>query len=125
MKNTPSIDNFFDLGKALQEDGFEIDNKENSSIAFGFSYGKYGKIWIEFNLAFLDNDHKMPIDMRVFHIKDNFQENLFKGLAPTCQEDYDKLIQLLFPTKEYVDRIESNLFEQERLAAFDNSIPYN
>lgn len=114
MKRIPSIDSFFDLEKALKEDGFKIDEKDmGTCIAYGFSYEDYGEIWIEFNQAFINN---YPINMRVFCIKD--QKNLFKGVAPTNQHDYEMLMQLLFPSKEYIDRIEAHLNEQEKLASF-------
>ena len=113
MKNAPSIDSFFDLEKALKEDGFKISKKDMGvCIAHGFSYEDYGEIWIEFNQAFLNN---YPIDMRVFCIKD--QETLFKGVAPTNQHDYETLMQLLFPSHEFVNRIETHLNEQEMLAS--------
>ena len=113
MKSTPSIDSFFDLEKALKEDGFKISEKDMGvCIAYDFYYKDYGEIWIEFNQAFLNN---CQIDMRVFCFKN--QETLFKGVAPTNQHDYEMLMQLLFPSIEFVDRIETYRNEQEMLAS--------
>lgn len=114
MKSIPSIDSFFDLERALKEYGFKIDEKDMGvCIAYGFYYEDYGEIWIEFNQAFLNN---YPIDMRVFCFKN--QETLFKGVAPTNQHDYEMLMQLLFPSNEFVNRIETHLNEQEMLSTF-------
>ena len=96
MKNIPSIDSFFDLEKALKEDGFKICEKDMGvCIAYDFCYEDYGEIWIEFNQAFLNN---YPIDMRVFCVN-------------------EMLMHLLFPSHEFVNRIETHLNEQEMLAS--------
>ena len=87
----------FSLEKALKTFGFKVDEEENSCVAYGFSYGKYGQIWVEFYVCFMDNDKAFPTDMRVFHYVEDGQENLFKGTAPTNQRDFDTLMQLLFP----------------------------
>ena len=115
MESTPSIDNFFNLEKAIREYGFKIDEKDiGVCIAHGFIHENYGEIWIEFKQAFLNN---YPIDMRIFCF--NSQETLYKGVAPTNQHDFDMIMQLLFPSEEFVSRIETNINEQQVLAAFD------
>lgn len=108
MKITPSIDMTFELKKALEADGFTIDEREGESFAHGFPYENYGEIWVAFNFSF--GKHSLPIDMRVYQYSsglDHLQETLYKGIAPTNQQDYDTLMQLVFPSKEYVSRIES------------------
>lgn len=125
MKSEPSIDSFFNLGKAIKAYGFKIDEKDDGHcIAYGYKYGDYGEIWIEFNQSFLNN---YPIDMRVLHhYTENYipqQETLFVGVAPTNQHDFDMLMQLLFPSEDFVRKIEVSIDERQRLSAFDNSIP--
>lgn len=110
MKKLPFIDDSFNLEKALKAYGFQIDERESEKIAHGFPNEDYGEIWIAFDFTFLGNSHKMPIDMCIFRYTgkaDYPQENLYKGIAPTNQQDYDTLMQLVFPSKEYVSRIES------------------
>ena len=110
MKEIPFIDNSFDLEKALKADGFQIDERESEKIAHGFPNEDYKEIWINFDVVLLGNSHNMPIDMCIFRYTDNPdypRENLYKGIAPTNQQDYDTLMQLVFPSKEYVRRIES------------------
>lgn len=115
MENIPSIDNFFNLEKAFRVYGFIIDEKDlGVCIAHGFFHENYGEIWIEFNQAFLNN---YPIDMRVLCI--NSQETLYKGVAPTNQHDFDMLMQLLFPSEEFVRRIETNINERQMLVALE------
>lgn len=117
MANIPAIDKFFNLEEALRAYGFEIDEKENSCVAYGYSYGKYGRIWVEFYTVFMDNEHSLPIDMRIFHYVDEGQENLYKGLAPTNQHDFETLLQLLFPSDAFIDRIEGDIQEREWIHA--------
>ena len=110
MKNIPIIDKSFDLEEALKNDGFKIDEKEGSKVAYGPQFSKYGMIQIVFNFSFLENNHVYPIDMCVCYRtndSENGQENLYKGLAPTNQVDYDTLMELLFPSPEFIDMIES------------------
>lgn len=105
MKNIPSIDSFFDLEKSLMTDGFKIDEKDNGNcVAHGFYYGSYGEIFIEFHQSFINNYQS---DMAVFHYnEEHHQEMLFIGVAPTNQHDYDVLMQLLFPTDSFKDRLD-------------------
>ena len=114
MKQIPYIDNSFDLGKTLKEDGFEIRDKGwDSCIGSGFSYEDYGKIFVEFNQSILIGS-KYPTDMRVFCYKNNSfehsQETLFVGVAPTNHHDYDLLMQLLFPSAEFRKRFEDKYY---------------
>lgn len=105
MKITPSIDKTFELKKALEADGFSIDEHEGESFAHGFIYDRYGEIWVVFNASFLDNSRSRYDDMKVYYYDkslDGLQVNLYKGLMPTNQHDYDTLMQLLFPSEDFV-----------------------
>ena len=111
MEYIPSIDSFFDLEAAIRAYGFEIDEKDSGvCIAHGYHYEHYGEIWIEFNQSFITN---FQTDMRVLrHYTENYipqQETLFLGVAPTNQHDFDTLMQLLFPSDAFKDRLETNI----------------
>ena len=110
MKITPSIDKTFKLKKALEADGFSIDEREGESFAHGSPYENYGEIWVAFKLSF--GKHSLPIDMKVYQYSsglDHLQETLYEGIAPTNQQDYDTLMQLLFPSKDFVRMVESSI----------------
>lgn len=110
MKRLPIIDKTFDLRKALEVDGFTIDEHEEESFAHGFTYDRYGEIWVVFNASFLDNSRFCYDDMRVYYYNNSLdrpQVNLYKGLMPTNQHDYDTLMQLLFPSDEFKRLVET------------------
>lgn len=110
MKITPSIDKTFKLKKALEADGFVVDEHEEESIAHGFKYDRYGEIWVVFKASFLDNSRLQYNDMKVYYYDkslDRLQVNLYKGLMPTNQQDYDTLMQLLFPSDEFKRLVET------------------
>ncbi len=110
MKNIPFIDSTFDIKKALETDGFTIDEHEEESIAHGKFYDRYGEIWVVFNASFLDNSRLHYNDMKVYYYNSSFdcpQVNLYKGLAPTNQQDYDTLMQLLFPSDKFKLMVEA------------------
>ncbi|MBR3699210.1 MAG: hypothetical protein IKM85_06755 [Bacteroidales bacterium] len=111
MEAIPAIDNFFNLEEALKNYGFKIDEKDDGvCIAYDYWYGDYGEVWIEFNQAFINN---YQTDMRVSrHFTEKYipqQETVFLGVAPTNQHDFDMLMQLLFPSDAFKDRLETNI----------------
>lgn len=102
MIRTPAINYNFTIEEALQKFGFRIDNKDSgASVACGVMYKEYGEIFVEFNQSFITN---YQTDMRVFYL-DNARKqqiNLFLGVAPTNQKDFDLLMQLLLPSEEFI-----------------------
>lgn len=113
MESIPAIDKFFKLEEALKEYGFKIDEKDNGAcIAYDYWFGEYGEIWIEFNQASINNNQK---DMCVSYCnrEDDIptRKTLFLGVAPTNQHDFDTLMQLLFPSDAFKDRLETNMIE--------------
>lgn len=108
MEYIPSIDIYFNLEEAIRAYGFEIDEKDSGAcIAYGYHYEHYGEIWVEFNQSFITNTQT---DMKVINnYMENYvpqQETLFQGVAPTNQNDFDTLMQLLFPTDTFRSRVE-------------------
>ncbi|MBR3710374.1 MAG: hypothetical protein IKM99_05360 [Bacteroidales bacterium] len=119
MASVPAIDKFFKLEEALKEYGFKIDEKGSGAcIAYDYRFGKYGEIWIEFNQAFISN---YQTDMCVSYCKMEdyipMRKTLFLGVAPTNQHDFETLMQLLFPSDAFIDRIEDNIQEREWIHA--------
>ena len=116
MKSNPIIDIYFNLEEAFKNDGFEISIKENSCVAYGCPSGNYGKVYIEFYQSFINNS---PVDMKVIqYISKGFetiQETLFVGVAPTNQHDYEILMQLLFPSDDFKDKLELNQIDKYRI----------
>lgn len=109
MKCKTSIDNSFVLKKALEADGFSVDEHDSESIAKKFFPESYGEVYVAFNFSFGEG-HSLPIDMLVYRYVSGYKperEILFKGLAPTCQNDYDILIKLLLPSEEFVRDVEA------------------
>lgn len=109
MKTIPTIDKYFNLEEAFKSEGFEINIKDDSCIAYGRPSGNYGKVYIEFYQSFVNNS---PVDMKVIQYIskefENVQETLFVGVAPTNQHDFDVLMQLLFPSNDFKDKLEAN-----------------
>lgn len=112
-KEFPFYDFYFDLEKALVKDGFRIEEREKYGyyLAYGFYYELYGEIFIEFCQYCVTN---FPFDMVVYHYPKDGQthgifdrEVLYQGVAPTNQHDYDLLMLLLFPSKEFENHLES------------------
>lgn len=108
MEAIPAIDKFFNLEEALKDFGFQIKDKGwDYCTAYGYSYWDYGDIYIEFNQSFFQDGK--PTDMRVFYYKREddvpTQKTLFLGVAPTNQHDFDTLMQLLFPSDAFKDRL--------------------
>lgn len=99
MKTIPAIDNFFNLEEALKADGFEICEKDSGEcIAY------FNQKFIVFNAAIINSIHT---DMQV-RVNGKDERILFEGVAPTNQHDYDVLMQLLFPSDEFIDRLYAN-----------------
>lgn len=115
MKEKLIIDSTFNLKKALEVDGFSVDEHDSESIAKRFFLESYGEVYVAFNFSFGEG-HSLPIDMLVFRYVSGYnpeREILFKGLAPTCQNDYDILMQLLLPSKEFVRDVEASMALQD------------
>jgi hypothetical protein len=115
MKENLIIDSTFNLKKALEVDGFSVDEHDSESIAKKIFLNSYGEVYVAFKFSF-GTGHTLPIDMLVYKYDSGFnpeQEILFKGLAPTNQKDYDTLMQLLFPTKEFVQCVEASMALQD------------
>lgn len=99
MKTIPAIDSFFNLEEALKTDGFDIDEKDSGECVAHFN-----QILIVFNAAIVNS---LKADMQV-RINGKDEKILFEGIAPTNQHDYNILMQLLFPTDEFINRLETN-----------------
>ena len=107
MNEMPNIDQSFDLKKAIVDYGFKVDEKnEGVCIGYGFFYHRYGEIWIEFFQSFVTN---YPFDMRVLMRSEN--ETLYKGVAPTNKHDFDTLMQLLFPTEDFISVLDQRFVD--------------
>ena len=105
----PAIDSFFNIEEALKCLGFSIDDKDGGwSVAYVI-YEPYGEVFIEFYQAFISH---VQSDMKVYYCDKttNDMQVLFLGIAPTNQHDFNTLMQLLLPNKEYISRIESSHF---------------
>ena len=109
MKEKLIIESTFDLRKAFEAKGYSISERDNEFIAEGY-YHDLGKIQVQFKTVFSELGHRSPIDMRVFHYineADSPQENLYKGLAPTNQNDFDTLMELLFTSDDFVNEVQA------------------
>lgn len=104
MKTIPAIDNFFNLEEALKADGFEIDEKDSGECVAHFN-----RVFIVFNAALVNN---IQTDMQV-KVYGEDDKTLFEGVAPTNQHDYDVLMELLFPSDEFKNRLYSKYIENQ------------
>jgi len=99
MKTIPAIDSFFNLEEALKADGFDIDEKD-----FGVCVANFNQVYIELHQSFIN---EFQADMRItkYDKSNNGFKTLFEGVAPTNQNDYHILMQLVFPSDEFKNRL--------------------
>ncbi len=90
------FDPYFSIDEALYRLGYYEGENKNTI---------YGTINIE-----LEHHDELFKKYRKMVIYDSSYELIYKGYAPTCQKDLETLFELLFPTKECIDKIESAFY---------------
>ena len=103
----PMLDKSFSLEEALKDLGFSIDEKNDGRCyAKGMSYDVYGEIIISFYFSAITNV-QCEMMIAAYPPDTQQQEILFSGIAPQNQRDFDLLMQLIFPSPDFKNKIES------------------
>lgn len=116
MEAIPAIDKFFNLEEALKDYGFKIDEKDDGTIiAYDiYSFEHKGNIQIRVYQNGCFKGRRLMCQVTVSRIEKGSPEDetLFLGVAPTNQHDFDMLMQLLFPSDAFMDRLDKNMDEK-------------
>ena len=117
----PVVDDEYNIVESLQADGFTFLPGEPTDgyWALGVRYKDYGSVRILLNRKLVSD---RPIDMLVLVSSDIVGEDcIYQGVAPTSQRDYDILMELLFPSKEFEKDLKEYQVAEQRnyLRRFD------
>ena len=118
----PEVDPEFDIVDSLRAEGFTFMPAEPTDgfWAVGLQYDTYGDVSILLNRKFVSD---RAIDMAVLTHRGLIDEQvLYQGVAPTSKRDYDILMEMLFPSREFRKSLEGYKVAEQRnyLRRFDS-----